>query len=90
MMQDRIKRGLELLDTEARGWENEIDLTILDMGDSDVCILGQLYGTYRDGLEALTLSLSPEEAGFERVAGESTYTELTQTWTEIIRKKRGY
>ena len=48
-----VSRGVALLDEYYPGWRDEIDLGKLNMSSSDNCILGQLYGSYADGIYVL-------------------------------------
>jgi hypothetical protein len=50
---ERVRRGAELLDRHRPGWGWEVDIEHLDMGDHDFCVLGQLYGDYHSGCDAL-------------------------------------
>jgi hypothetical protein len=59
-LKTRVIRGIELLQKKhGDGWI-EIDLKTLDLRDGDRCVLGQLYGDYEQGLEAL----APRECAF--------------------------
>jgi hypothetical protein len=53
----RVRRGATLLDQEQPDWFEEIDTRTLDVRYMDLCPLGQLYGDYKDGLDALHLYL---------------------------------
>jgi hypothetical protein len=61
----RVRRGAVLLDQEQPDWFEEIDTRTLDVRYTEVCPLGQLYGSYEDGLDALHLHL-PWRYGFIR------------------------
>lgn len=53
---DRVRAGMALLDrllVGRPGWRDDLDVDRLDMGDPWDCVLGQLYGTYADGLRML-------------------------------------
>lgn len=52
-----VQRGMMLLDEERPGWEDELDLGTLNVADPHNCVLGQLYGEYQEGKDALGLSL---------------------------------
>jgi hypothetical protein len=58
----RVRGGANLLDYHRPGWEREIDIEHLDMGDTDFCVLGQLYGDYESGCDALGLGRNDERA----------------------------
>lgn len=47
------KRGAKLLDRSHVDWFREIDSATLDIANSRKCVLGQLYGTYIQGLNIL-------------------------------------
>jgi hypothetical protein len=59
----RVRRGATLLDRERPGWADEINTRTLDVRFTEVCPLGQLYGDYEDGLDALHLHF-PWQYGF--------------------------
>ena len=48
-VEERVRRGIELLDTKAPGWREKIDLKTLDVEGSCACVLGQVYGGYPGG-----------------------------------------
>src|SRR6478736_1513553 len=43
MLHCNVVEGAEWLDTEKPGWENEIDLSTLEMSSGYACIAGQLF-----------------------------------------------
>jgi hypothetical protein len=51
----RVRRGAELLDRHRPGWEREVDIERLHMGNTVDCLLGQLYGDYESGWDTLGL-----------------------------------
>jgi len=53
-IEQAVDRGAQMLyETVGPRWANGIDLETLDLGDSTLCVLGQLYGTYDKGVEEL-------------------------------------
>lgn len=48
--QARVAAGIALLDARRPGWEQQIDLGRLNIGSPKLCVLGQLYGLYSDGV----------------------------------------
>lgn len=65
-LQDRVYSGARLLDTEAPGWVQCIDLLHLDLRSFQSCILGQLFGDYGAGWDALGLtSQDCQDLGFD-------------------------
>lgn len=52
-MSDRVAAGAAFLDAQRPGWRDRVDATTLSMGSSSRCVLGQLFGDYHVGIEAL-------------------------------------
>lgn len=50
---ERVAKGAALLDEIKPDWRNGIDLERFNIHSSQLCILGQLFGSYIDGLYAL-------------------------------------
>lgn len=81
---DEIKEGMKLLDQEVPGWRGKVDPNWLIMNNCTHCILGQLFGNYSDGADALGLSdFEGQHYGFELTVGMS-WEELTQAWKEAL------
>lgn len=72
---ERVVQGAEFLDEFRPGWADEIDVEALDLASSDRCVLGQIYGSFRDGLEVLGLSLS-----VSRVLGLNYEARSNKSW----------
>lgn len=54
------ERGAILLDDMSPGWYTLVDVDELDIWNAEKCILGQVYGDYFTGREALGIaSVSP-------------------------------
>lgn len=81
----RVLRGLrQLRDIHGESWVEKIDCQTLELSDSSACVLGQVYGDYDDGLDALGLGY--EEAplyGFDHDAIVD-YDELDEAWQAVI------
>jgi hypothetical protein len=52
---ERVARGAALLDRECPGWAARIDPDVLDLSHTRLCLLGQLHGTFGEGLARLDL-----------------------------------
>jgi hypothetical protein len=91
----RVKEGMRLLDERGpeRWWER-IDLDTLDVASSCNCVLGQTYGGYGDGVDALDLTTAETVAhAFYPAAGvwsvyRSACHTLTAAWREAIGARR--
>lgn len=88
---DRIARGAALLDEEMPGWAEKISLEILDINDSEMCILAQLYGSFYGGGENLGLFTNDKlvENGFFPEKMDDTYYKnlKNEAWAEEIAKR---
>jgi hypothetical protein len=47
---ERVAAGAAFLDEQEPGWDKRVDPNQLDIGASCKCPLGQLHGSYSDGL----------------------------------------
>jgi len=52
-LSEKVERGAALLDIMRPGWHDVIDKYTIDIKDPYLCILGQLYGHYANGLAAM-------------------------------------
>lgn len=50
-------RGARWLDERMPGWEHQINIGTLDLGDSDLCVLGQLGNVLAPGADFETVVL---------------------------------
>ncbi len=92
---DAVARGMALLDEKVPGWRERIELRDLDMTDCQLCVLGQIFGDYMDGLDEVLpealIALGRDieaDAGFELLhAGRDAtgrYAVLADAWREAI------
>ena len=54
--QDEVDAGARRLDREDPKWASRINLRSLGMSRKGYCVLGQLFGDYKEGKEHLVLS----------------------------------
>ena len=83
--EDAAREGAKFLDAELPGWFGSVDLSDLAMNDCALCILGQVYGYYEDGLNALDLTQDKAcELGFDT---DDSYEDLDEAWyAEVVRR----
>jgi hypothetical protein len=98
---DRVAAGAAVLDRLRPGWAGQVDPDQLDMTAEHDDLLGQLYGHYAIGLEALTQADPNQQTwpsmwavnhGFDLLAYDTgDYAELTGCWRALIlaRRRRG-
>jgi hypothetical protein len=99
----RAARGAAYLDDVDPGWHRRLDLGALALPDSGSCVLGQLHGTFRQGLGRARLfspgsapraSLSPVAHGFHCIPADDPETEerdyafLDKAWQEEVRRRQ--
>lgn len=100
MYSTEIENGIALLDgyrlpglpAPIPGWwVNRLNLDELDMSLYNQCVLGQLYGNYRDALEELQLTDDGAQAcGFllPWPAGRHEWRQLRHEWVAAITEIR--
>lgn len=81
---ERAAAGAALLDEKRPGWSEAIDCAMLDIATGRHCVLGQLYGTYGDGLSKLSIT-APGQYGFA-VSAEREL--MNEAWREEIARRR--
>lgn len=89
-VEDRVSKGIALLDQKAPGWHRQIRLGRLDISNGFSCALGQTYLSYFEGKRIL--GLSNQEVithGFQaqariRDSVDAEFEELTAEWRRQI------
>jgi hypothetical protein len=83
----RVAIGAALLDEELPAWPERVRPERLNMADCFLCILGQIYGEYVAGLEALgILGVTPgTDAGFH----DEDPVALRDEWRRVIEARQG-
>jgi hypothetical protein len=85
-----VKRGISFLDRHYPQWIEHINVETLDVGFNEVCMLGQLFGSFENGQQVLGLiPLQAEWLGFNTWIGND-HEELTACWKSAIEKRLQY
>lgn len=81
--------GAALLDKLVPGWHEKVDITKLNIGDRHNDVLGQIYGDYVLGCEALTLTNEYERMrfGFSADCIEDV-DRLNERWPALVRERQ--
>ena len=86
----KVAAGIKFLDSKAASglvsanWRDKVKLDSLDLGSCDVCVLGQLFGSYSDGQYELGLDTYDSKSyGFNT---DYSFGELTQAWKDALGK----
>lgn len=94
VLDPRVLKGAELLDTKCPGWADRIDLESFELSDPANCVLGQVYRTrrvdacfraYADGV--YKLEVKPFEYGFA-VETFGEYESLQDDWQLAIQARK--
>ncbi len=87
-----VQSGAQLLDERRPGWYREIDIAQLDIALGSKCILGQVYGSYFEGVKAIGLACGQTAPyGFAVTfsgPAPDNYANLTAAWREEIALRR--
>ena len=84
----RVRRGAELLDRVHPGWREKIQIDTLDISSTRHCILGQLYGSYSEGLNAVGRVWTGRHWGFILLSPLFEPV-LQQAWKEEVQRPKG-
>lgn len=90
-LMDRVTKGGTLLDSLTPGWDEEIDVPMLNIESDHDCTLGQIFGSFRRGVweieKATGSALDTVANGFSKSPGCS-FDELTRAWRVFISRRR--
>lgn len=94
---EQINNGIALLDSREPNWRDDVDVNTLDLHSLDNCVLGQVFGDYGRGMEALfggerwMYSEVNAEHGFEAPERDENgnyiarpYADLTEQWVKAL------
>ena len=93
-VRSEVRRGAALLDAYEPGWDERIDITRLDIGYCDKCIVGQLFEShgswsYYDALRTLGIDGDDERYGFDsHTESDDDTAKLTEEWRDLIASRR--
>lgn len=94
LLRSRTELGVRLLDREVPDWWKHIGVGRLDLASCPLCVMGQLFGHYEQGLARLAVWRRGHEYGFALPSFESelgsaeAWAELTEMWRSITLKRR--
>lgn len=82
---DHVKQGMTLLKIKyGENYVEHIDPKTLDLACGSDCVLGQLYGSYDEGLAALNIG-NGGDYGFD--ANGASYHELDAAWIQLLHEE---
>lgn len=82
----RVNRGVALLDEWVPNWRERVKIEHLWMPSGTRCILGQLYGEFDIGAEALDITYEEDQYGFCIYLEDKfdQYAELQTEWVRVL------
>src|SRR6478735_12553958 len=82
---DVVNAGIKLLDESGpSNWRDLVDVNTLRLESCEVCVLGQVFGSFEDGLNNLDLTQSTsKDYGFNT---NYSMQELTKAWKDALGK----
>lgn len=90
-LKQRVTKGAKFLDKKYPEWWKEINTASLNLGSCLHCVLGQLYGYYGKGTQALNITFRAPDLGFCTDSGFDCiqkHKELTKFWIEEVQKRK--
>ena len=86
---NKIQRGVAFLDENAPNWRGKVDINKIDMGHSQRCILGQVFGDFFDSCKRF--NLTDEHAEYLGFLARNTRSSteiaiLNYTWRQALRR----
>lgn len=80
----KVAAGIKLLDEREPGWRSKVEADDLNLGSCDVCVLGQVFGSYDLGLSDLGIDTVDAKAyGFNT---SYDFQDLTDAWKDALGK----
>ena len=87
-IEKRVEAGVAFLNVVKPNWLKKIDVEKLDLGNKKVCMLGELYGYYDDGISTLGLENKTSATNLGFYGSKRGYKVLTAAWKNKIAKLR--
>jgi hypothetical protein len=92
LYEERIARGIAVMDRVKPGWVSSIDLSTFDIQDTGMCVVGQVFGgSYTAAIERLSECIGMGSEVTEVVCGfgftfdvNSPWDELNDEWRSIL------
>lgn len=88
----KVLLGLKALQEQhGPGWEDEINCARLDLRSASQCVLGQVYGSFDDGLDQLVGLVGEDEQidwsirhGFSILGYSESWERLDEAWHQVL------
>lgn len=83
---DRVAKGISMLNAQDPNWRDWVDFETLELSSLGECILGQVFGSWGRGTEALNITghrSAQTENGFDLSEDEYYSEEVNDLWAEL-------
>jgi len=90
-LENRVKNGVDWLNSVKPFWYREIDLCSMDIEKPDSCVIAQVFGSYTYIYEKGFIEKEIVDRGFTLgyfYKPEEEYVFLQQEWTKVISEMR--
>lgn len=91
----RVRAGVALLDREEPGWWSKVDVASLKLDDCWMCVLGQAFGSYHNGVQRLPIEKTGRASsshGFTfTIEEDCRFTDwgtLNRLWAYVVRTRQ--
>lgn len=93
LYEEQIARGIAVMDRVKPGWVSSIDLSIFDIKDTGMCVVGQVFGgSYTAAIGRLSEYIGRDYDttevdcgfGFTLRTTDSQWNELNDEWRRIL------
>lgn len=85
----RAAAGARFLDERTPGWESRINTATLNIASGNQCALGQVYGSYSEGLARTGAAPQSMSLGFSSTGNlDREYRLLTEAWRKEVQDRR--
>ncbi len=87
-LRERVAEGAAILDAEYPTWFEQIDRSTLNMGNTSLCVLGQVFGNFNEACERLDIS-GFDEGFYGDPTGQyqAEQAALQDLWIEVITQR---
>lgn len=91
-MKERVQKGASFLDEHEPDWAEKINPDNLDMSSTNLCVIGQTFGSWSPALKSL--NIDEQEYGFDLMYGDhgEDWKTLDALWLKEVKKRtnRGF
>jgi hypothetical protein len=80
----RARRGAAWLDQTMPGWFQKVDPISLDIGGSNTCVIGQLYGDYNKWVDKVSADFARRHGFYVTHVKDKNWDKQQKAWIDEI------